>query len=124
MPKGGTAVPYKPKRACGYPGCPKLTDGRYCEEHKKLTDKQYNKYQRDPLTKKRYGRDWKRIRDRFIKVHPLCEECKKAGRLTPANTVHHIVPLKEHINHSESNLLSLCKSCHSSIHSKDGSRWG
>ena len=29
-------MPRKPKRPCSYPGCPKLTDGRFCEEHQKL----------------------------------------------------------------------------------------
>lgn len=25
-------LPFKPKGPCSYPGCPKLTDGRFCEE--------------------------------------------------------------------------------------------
>ena len=66
-------MPFKPKRPCSYPGCPKLTHDRFCEEHQKLTDKQYEKYQRDPIVKKRYNRTWKRIRDRYINEHPLCE---------------------------------------------------
>ena len=116
-------MPTNPKRPCSYPGCPMLTDGRYCEEHKKLTDRQYNKYQRDPLTKKRYGRAWKRIRDRYIKAHPLCEECKKAGRVTPAQEVHHIMPLSKGGTNVDSNLMSLCKPCHSRITAESGDRW-
>ena len=27
-------MPTKPKRPCGYPGCPNLTDSQYCEEHR------------------------------------------------------------------------------------------
>ena len=42
-------VPTKPKRPCSYPGCPKLTDGRFCEEHAKAEAKRYEKYDRDPL---------------------------------------------------------------------------
>ena len=41
-------VPTKPKRPCSYPGCPKLTDGRFCEEHAKAEAKRYEKYDRDP----------------------------------------------------------------------------
>ena len=26
-------MPYRPKKPCRHPGCAKLTDGRYCEEH-------------------------------------------------------------------------------------------
>jgi|SRR5690554_2495126 len=77
-------MPYKPKRPCAYPGCGRLADGeQYCAEHKKVITKQYNQYERDPASNKRYGRAWKRIRDRYIKSHPLCEECEKQDRLTP-----------------------------------------
>lgn len=117
-------MPYKPKRPCGYPGCPKLTEGRFCEEHQKTIDDHYNKYERDPATRKHYGRSWKRIRDRFLGEHPLCERCQKEGRLTPAEEVHHIVPLSKGGNNSTENLMSLCKSCHSATTAKEGGRWG
>ncbi len=94
-------MPYKPKRPCSYPGCPKLTDGRYCEEHQKIVTAHYNKHERDPASKKRYGRAWKRIRDRYIAAHPLCEECRKAGKVTPAEEVHHIKPLSRGGTHAE-----------------------
>jgi 5-methylcytosine-specific restriction protein A len=117
-------MPRKPKRPCSYPGCPRLTDGRYCDEHQKLTDKQYNKYQRNPEHRKRYGRAWKRIRDRYIKAHPLCEECYKGNKFTPAEEVHHIIPLSKGGTHDDDNLMSLCKACHSSITARSGDRWG
>lgn len=66
-------MPKKPKRPCSYPGCPRLTDGRYCEEHAKLEAERYEKYDRDPTVRRHYGRAWKRIRDRYISAHPLCE---------------------------------------------------
>jgi len=68
-------MPTKPKHPCAYPGCPELTDGRYCAAHKKLTDRQYDRYGRDPAGKKRYGRTWRKVRERFLKAHPLCEMC-------------------------------------------------
>ena len=117
-------MPIKPKRPCSYPSCPKLSDGRYCEEHQKLTDKQYNKYQRDPNHNKRYGRTWKRIRDRYIKANPLCEECTRTGKLTPAEEVHHIKPLSKSGSNDTDNLMSLCSSCHSTITAREGDRWG
>jgi len=87
-------------------------------------DMQYNKYERDPATKKRYGRSWKRIRDRYIAAHPLCEECKRDDKLTPAEEVHHILPLSKGGTHRDDNLMSLCTSCHSTITARDGGRWG
>lgn len=41
-------MPKKPKRPCFYPGCPELTDNMYCERHKSIVNKNYNKYERDP----------------------------------------------------------------------------
>ncbi|MCD8195880.1 MAG: HNH endonuclease, partial [Lachnospiraceae bacterium] len=29
-------MPRMPKKPCSYHGCPRLTDGTYCEEHGKL----------------------------------------------------------------------------------------
>ena len=39
-------MPRKPKRPCSFPGCPKLTDGRFCEEHEKQENRRYEKYDR------------------------------------------------------------------------------
>jgi 5-methylcytosine-specific restriction protein A len=109
-------VPYKPPSPCAYPGCPKLTSGRYCTEHQKQVNSHYNHFQREPETSKRYGAAWRRIRDRYIKEHPLCELCKKEGRLVPAEIVYHVLPLSEGGTNDTRNLMSLCESHHSSIH--------
>lgn len=116
-------MPRKPKRPCSYPGCPNLTEGCFCTRHQKEMDMQYERYARDPIARKRYGRVWKRARNRYIAAHPLCEECRKAGRFTPAAEVHHIKPLSKGGTHEESNLMSLCTSCHSRITAESGDRW-
>ena len=97
-------MPSKPKKPCAYPGCPNLTDGRYCPEHQQKVNSNYEKYGRDKATKKRYGRAWKRIRDKYAAEHPFCELCFGT--------------------HDRSNLIALCKSCHSTIHAKRGDYWG
>lgn len=117
-------MPRKPKRPCSYPGCPALSDGRYCEKHQKTVDAHYNKYQRDPETNKRYGGTWQRIRAWYIAEHPLCAVCAKEGRITPAQEVHHIVPLRQGGTHDPDNLMSLCTACHSRITATEGGRWG
>ena len=71
---------------------------------------------------KKYGRAWKRIRDRYAAAHPLCEMCLKEGRLTPVEEVHHIVPLSQGGTHRNDNLMSLCQSCHTKIHHELGDR--
>ena len=99
-------MPRKPQRPCRYPGCPRLTDGVYCEDHAKIMEQHYEKFQRGYSPGKRYGRAWKRIRDRYIHKHPLCEQCLKGGRYVTVEEVHHIVPLSEGGSNDESNLMS------------------
>lgn len=116
-------MPKQPRRPCGFPGCPNLTDGRFCEEHAKQENRRYERYQRDPATKRRYGRAWQLIRDRYAAAHPFCEECYKRGVLTPTEEIHHIVPLSHGGTHAEDNLMALCKPCHSRITVEMGDRW-
>ena len=116
-------VPSKPKRPCSFPGCPQLTSGRFCDDHAKVEAKRYEQYDRDPETQRRYGRAWKRIRDRHISQHPLCEQCEKDGKIVPAAEVHHKVPISQGGTHARDNLIALCKSCHARIHAERGDRW-
>jgi len=120
--KRGEMMPKRPKRPCSTPGCPNLTDGRYCEEHRVVERRRYDKFERSPDVNKKYGRAWKRIRDRYAREHPLCEWCEKNGRLTSAEEVHHILPISLGGTHDKSNLMSLCKSCHNKIHLELGDR--
>ena len=115
-------MPRKPKRPCSTPGCPNLTDGQYCENHRVEERRRYDKYQRSKDVNKKYGRAWKRIRDRYVREHPLCEMCKEDGRLTPTDEVHHVLPVSQGGTHDRSNLMSLCKSCHNKIHLELGDR--
>ena len=116
-------VPSKPKRPCSHPGCPRLTNGRFCEEHAKAEAQRYEKYDRDPAVRRRYGRAWKRIRDNYVQQHPLCERCQEQGKLIPTEEVHHKVPLSEGGTHARDNLIALCKACHAQIHAERGDRW-
>ena len=115
-------VPRKPKRPCSYPGCPRLCDGQFCEEHRTQARRQYDKYERAPNVNKKYGRAWKRIRDSYVSEHPLCERCLKEGKLTPVEEVHHILPISQGGTHNRNNLMSLCKSCHNKTHIELGDR--
>ena len=115
-------MPRRPQRPCSYPGCPNLCDGQYCDKHKTVARRKYDKYERPADINKKYGRAWKRIRDRYVKEHPLCEMCLQNGRLTPVEEVHHIKPLSQGGTHSNDNLMSLCQSCHTKIHHDIGDR--
>lgn len=71
------------------------------------------------MSSKKYGRTWKRIRDRYIKQHPNCEICLTKMKCTPATEVHHIVPISRGGQHLDCNLLALCHKCHTEIHRRE-----
>lgn len=115
-------MPRKPKRPCSTTGCSNLTEGQYCDDHKLIERRRYDKYQWSKDVNKKYSRAWKRIRDRYVREHPLCEMCEVDGRLTPTDEVHHILPVSQGGTHDRNNLMSLCKSCHNKIHLELGDR--
>ncbi len=114
-------MPRMPRRGCAYGNCPRLAveGSQYCEEHKKLVERQYDRYQRDPDKHRTYGRAWARIRARYVLEHPYCELCYREGRMTPVEEVHHIVPVSRGGTHDPENLMSLCRSCHERIHHRE-----
>ena len=61
-----------------------------------------------------YDARWRKARKTFLEQHPLCAECQRNGRLTPATVVDHIVPHRGDMRlfWDEKNWQPLCKSCH------------
>ncbi|NLH35741.1 MAG: HNH endonuclease [Lactococcus chungangensis] len=102
-------MPRKPRKPCKHPGCPKLTEGNYCEEHEK-----FYLHKRDSSASRGYDSRWRKARDRFLKANPLCVKCKVKGKYTKATVVDHIKPHRgdKVLLWDESNWQPLCKSCH------------
>ena len=118
-------MPFKPKKPCKYPGCNKLTDGRYCTEHLRLLMNEYNKHHRNQQTQAVYISDeWQRIREEHLISYPFCQVCKRYGRLIRASEVHHIVPLADGGSNKHNNLLSVCHRCHMKLHAERGELFG
>ena len=46
-------MPRKPKKPCKYPGCARLTDGTYCEEHERVARQNYERFARGYDTNER-----------------------------------------------------------------------
>ena len=64
---------------------------------------------------------WKKKRELILKRdNYLCRECKRYGKTTQANTVHHVMPVERHPEYkwSNNNLISLCHECHNSMHDR------
>ncbi len=61
-----------------------------------------------------YDARWRRMRKAFLQRHPLCVECMKEGKVTPATVVDHIVPHRgdPRLFWDVKNWQPLCKGCH------------
>jgi len=67
---------------------------------------------------------WHRMSATYKVLHPFCEECLKRGLYVPAAEVHHKHPVErghspkemEQLCFSQSNLESVCASCHKELH--------
>ncbi|WP_353892917.1 HNH endonuclease signature motif containing protein [Proteinivorax hydrogeniformans] len=98
-------MPKKPKKPCKHPGCPNLTDKRYCKIHTE---------NRPSAAARGYDSRWRKVRARFLKANPLCVKCNEDGILVNATVVDHIVPHRgnRQLLWDEGNWQALCKRCH------------
>ncbi len=87
-------IPNKPKKLCTYPGCNTLVDGSEsrCAVHKTEHNK-YKKNKNEWATWYSTTR-WRKARQQYLALHPLCVECLKDNRLITAEVVDHIVDHK------------------------------
>jgi len=107
-------MPTRAPRPCNHTGCPKVSNGRYCDDHKPLhkhnwqSDKvRGNRHQRG------YGREWERRRKVVLNRDSyLCQPCEKQDKVSPANTVDHIVSKDNGGTDDYDNLQSICDACH------------
>ena len=62
-----------------------------------------------PYADSPYGRDWQKLRARFLHHHRFCRLCKK-----PSQHVDHITPIRvaPELRLEWTNLQALCASCH------------
>ena len=111
-------MPMRAKRPCVYPGCPELSDGRYCNKHQRQANSDYNRYSRDDDSKLFYkSQAWRRLSALQLKREPLCAECLNAGRATPAAIAHHAVSIRDGGERLDiADLRSLCRGCHNRKH--------
>lgn len=127
-------MPTKPGRLCPEPGCGRksVPGSHYCATHKAQADARRAERVRDSHKEYNAGRDendafyrterWKRLSAYYRRMHPLCEECEKAGRVEPARLTDHIKARRTHpeLSLEWSNLRALCWPCHNRLGEKVG----
>jgi 5-methylcytosine-specific restriction protein A len=65
-------------------------------------------------------KQWRAMRRDILQAQPLCVECGKQGRLTVANVIDHIKPVRLGGEFWDTkNMQPLCVSCHNSKSAKE-----
>jgi len=117
--------------------CGKVIDfgQRYCdacaqkaEQSRKEYYKQYDIYQRDQKAREFYSSpEWEKVRKQaMIRDYGLCQDCLKENRITPADVVDHIKPIRHfwHLRLTLENLRCLCNRHHAAKTAEDRRRYG
>lgn len=105
-------------RPCACPGCRKYASpgSSYCDEHgKKRKQERQRQSHSKTRTQRGYSNRWLRFSKVFLMQCPLCAECLRQGRITPATEVDHMIPHKgdPELFWDLDNLQALCHRCHS-----------
>ncbi|HCN5210834.1 HNH endonuclease [Enterobacter roggenkampii] len=113
-------MPPRTPKACRVRGCRSTTTDPlgYCEAHKGEGWKQYKPGQ--TRHQRGYGTKWEAIRERILKRDKgLCQDHLNQGVAKSASCVDHITPKAHGGTDADSNLQSLCWSCHAKKTARD-----
>ena len=105
-------MPMSAPKPCGAPGgCPALVRSpeRFCPKHKAASHKA-DRDARGSSRERGYSWRWEGARREFLLRFPLCQECLRRGRVTPARVVDHVVPHRgdQRLFWDEANWEALC----------------
>jgi 5-methylcytosine-specific restriction protein A len=107
-------MPEAINRPCAWPGCRALTTyATYCYTHS--TKARADRERRFGTADERgYDARWRRYRVAYLAAHPLCVLCERAGRVTAAEEIDHIIPrsVKPYLFWEPTNHQGLCRVCH------------
>lgn len=99
------------------------------QPRKEKTNQRNEHTQNRELRHKAYNQvAWRKLRIQYLMLHPCCERCLQKDKVTAATDVHHIKsPFRNGVCDQklfldETNLMALCKECHSEIHQEQKGR--
>lgn len=98
------------RRPCAAPGCGALVSKGYCAAHAQRASPARAAGGRGTAHERGYGARWRRARENYLAENPLCAECARQGRVTPARVVDHVKPHRgdEALFWDENNWQALC----------------
>lgn len=103
---------------------PYITKRKVCLKESEHKAKEASTQHNNRWSKYYQNRQWKLLRDYYMKLHPICADCAMEGRSVPAEECHHKVPFSSGATHEEKmqllldpdNLVALCRECHMKRH--------
>lgn len=117
-------MPLKPPHGCAEPGCPELVrHSPRCAAHTR-SERRVSDRRRGSSASRGYGLEWRALRLRFLRLHPLCVECARSGLTVAATDVDHIVARSRGGSDHHTNLQGLCHACHSRKTSREDGAFG
>ncbi|RJF99027.1 HNH endonuclease [Noviherbaspirillum saxi] len=104
----------RPRSICRQPGCGALIDAPgHCERHKDQASGWRRSNRGKSAEERGYGWAWKKKRERILqRDRGLCQECLRAGRVSMATEVDHVLNRARGGTDDDSNLQSICGDCH------------
>lgn len=111
-------MPSMPPKPCASPRCHKMAS-KYgkCEDHQ---PEPWNSSKGKSPAERGYGSEWVKIRAKaLLRDGHLCQACFKAGIITVATEVDHIINKARGGTNRMENLQSLCNPCHKDKTSKE-----
>lgn len=116
-------MPRSAPTPCRYPGCGAvLAVPGYCAQHRAMSHRDYARMRRGFDTQVDFYRSsrWRALRAAVLREQPLCGACERAGALTAARVVDHVVPIKDGGERfARANLQTLCVPCHNRKSAKE-----
>lgn len=109
-------MPVAAARPCRHAGCGRLVrDGSgYCTAHQ--SDRKLGTWadkHRGTRHERGYGSEWVRTRVRILtRDSGLCQPCLRAGQVTLAKQVDHIIAKAAGGTEDDDNLQAICTACH------------
>jgi 5-methylcytosine-specific restriction enzyme A len=81
---------------------------------------------RETAAQRGYDRRWRKARAAYLATHPLCVACEKAGRVTAATVVDHVIRhegQQDPLFWAVANWQALCKPHHDEKTRRESSGW-
>lgn len=113
------------QKRCNKPGCieyiPRNKKPAYCAKHTQEIHRVYDKTREPRIVAFYNSKKWRDLRQSVLAEHHyMCVPCKAEGKLTAADTVHHVIELRDDWSKrlDRANCMPVCRTCHNLIHEK------